>query len=112
MAEAELYKQIASTGILGILLVASILALVRIYRDLIAEKNSRIEDATKFNTLALAMQKEMILATQSLVKIARSFEVREERIERELMMRTRPTPARPFRVAVGDDDPEGEESGP
>lgn len=96
MAETELYKQVATAGILGVLLLMAILAIIRLYRDLVVEKNNRIEDATKFNTLALQMQKEMILATQSLVKIADSFEKREDRLEREFAMRTRTTPVAPF----------------
>jgi len=119
MAEAEVYKQIASLGIVGVLLVASLIALRSVYNSFIAEKTARIDDAQKFNTLALSMQKEMILATQSLVKIADAFEKREERLEREFAARAHTTPAAPFtprrpfasKVDIPDDDEGGGHDG-
>lgn len=60
MNASEPLAQIASTGIVGALLVLAIIAIVYLHRQLSAEKDARIEDSQKFTTLAMSMQKEVI----------------------------------------------------
>lgn len=80
--------QVAGTGIVGALLVLALVALWWKDRQLEREKHSRIEDAKAFNTLALAMQREVITAVQKLSELVEIWEKREadrertERVER------------------------------
>lgn len=105
MAETAL-AQLASSGVLGIVLVLSLLALVRKDAALRETDNARIEDAQKFNTLCLSLQKEVITAISTLSKIAELWEKKEEdrqRLARELAMQTQNTP-REMRAGRGAHD--------
>jgi hypothetical protein len=81
------YASLASTGVVGVILVLTILAL-RVKDDALStEKNARIEDAQKFLALALSLQKEVTLAVSALTEIVKKWEKREEeqeRLEREV----------------------------
>lgn len=93
----SMLAQLAGTGVVGAFLVLSLLALRAKDASLTAEKNSRIEDAQKFNALCLSLQKEVMTAIGTLGKIADTWEKKEadrQTLARELALRTTATPYR------------------
>lgn len=85
-----LLQQLASTGVVG--LVAAIFLYLYLAERKVSQKefHSRIEDAQKYSSLAMALQKEVITAVQALTKIAAHLEKQDEqkeRLERELALR-------------------------
>jgi hypothetical protein len=76
--ENQLLSQLASTGIVGVLLVIALYTLRTKDRELKAEMQLRIEDAQKFNTLAMSLQKEVI---QSVSRLGEIVEWAEKRID-------------------------------
>lgn len=91
----QLYQQLASTGVVGVLLVLALIAVRMMYKELkeareehakqlAAEKQNRIDDAKAFNGLAMALQKEVITAVTKLGEIVDAWEKREdERLRNE-----------------------------
>lgn len=82
METGGLLSQIASTGIVGVFLVIALIALHRRDGELQTEKNLRIADAGKYLELALALQKDVIVAVKTLGEIVEKWERREEERER------------------------------
>ncbi len=85
--------QLASSGVLGAFLVLVLFALRAKDNALRAADNARIEDAQKFNTLCLSLQKEVITAISTLAKLAELWEKKEEdreQLARELALRNPP----------------------
>jgi hypothetical protein len=79
----EMMRQLASTGVVGVLLVLALFALREKDRQLNAEKTARIEDAGKFNALAMSLQREVIAAVNKLSDMLEIWERREsERTKR------------------------------
>jgi energy-converting hydrogenase A subunit M len=78
----HILAQLASTGVVGVLLVLAILALRAKDAALIEEQHSRIEDAKAYLALAMALQKEVIAAVSKLADIVEIFERRETERER------------------------------
>ena len=74
----QLFSQIASTGVVGALLVIALLALRAKDKELKAEMTARIADSERFNQTALAIQKEVMTAVS---KLAEMVKFTEERIE-------------------------------
>jgi CTP synthase (UTP-ammonia lyase) len=100
----QLYQQLASTGVVGVFLVLALLSLRSTYNALVAEKNARIEDVQKFNTLCLALQKEVITSISTLAKIAERTEKKEEERDRDARIaaiRTQQTPQHELRPMGG-----------
>lgn len=92
---APLLTQLASTGVVGIFLVIALFALRHKDKALEDEKNARIKDAHDYTSLAMTLQKDVILAVKTLGEIVEKWEKREEereRFEREITMRTQGTP--------------------
>lgn len=70
--------QIASTGVVGALLIVTMFALREKDKQLKAEMAARIEDAAKFNTLAMSLQREVIQAVHKLGEMLAIWERRDE----------------------------------
>lgn len=88
MTEA-LFGQLASTGTVGVLLVLALFALRAKDRELKAEMNARIEDAIKFNTLAMSLQREVIQAVNDLGKMLDILVEKQHGEERTMQVRPR-----------------------
>lgn len=84
----EMFRQLASTGVVGALLVLTLLALREKDKQLKAEMQARIEDASKFNTLSMALQREVIAAVGKLGEMLDLWERRDA--EREHRRGERP----------------------
>lgn len=80
-----LLGQIASTGIVGVFLAIALLALREKDKQLKAEMAARIDDAAKFNTLAMSLQREVIQAVHKLGEMLTIW----ERLEEERQSRNR-----------------------
>lgn len=76
MTEAIL-GQLASTGVVGALLVLALLALRDKDRQLKAEMLARIEDAKKYNDMSMALQREVMAAVDQLGRMIEMIERRE-----------------------------------
>ncbi len=76
--EMQALSQLASTGVVGVLLVLTLLALRSKDRELRAESQARIEDAKKYNDLAMNLQKQMIESVNKQGEIMDRFEAIEE----------------------------------
>jgi len=78
----QLLSQIASTGVVGALLVIALLALRAKDKELKAEMSARIADGERFRESILAIQKEVMTAVASLAGMVKFTEQRiEERDE-------------------------------
>ena len=73
----EMFRQLASTGVVGALLVLTLLALREKDRQLKAEMLARIEDAAKFHTLSMSLQREVIAAVGKLGEMLDLWERRD-----------------------------------
>lgn len=103
---ADLFKTVASTGIVGVFLVIALLALKDKDKKLNDEKDARIKDSAQYLALAMSLQEKVISAVKSLAEIVEKWEKREEereRLEREIAARTKATPYR-GRVMPHDDE--------
>lgn len=74
----QLIGQLASTGVVGVLLGLAILALRDKDKQLRTEMEARIADAAKFNTLAMSLQREVIEAVNKLGDMLTIMERRDE----------------------------------
>lgn len=74
----SLLGQIASHGIVGTMLGLALLALRAKDKELKAEMAARIEDAQKLNTIAMALQREVIQAVHKLSEMLAIWERRDE----------------------------------
>jgi len=74
--------QIASSGILGALLVIALFALWQKDKELQREKNARIEDAKQYNMLSMSLQREVIQAVEKLSDIVQIWKQQSERDRR------------------------------
>lgn len=72
----EASKQVIATGVVGALLVLAIGAIAYLFRELRIETRARIDDAGKLNTIAMALQREVITAVNELVRIVEILEKR------------------------------------
>lgn len=90
----ELFGQLASTGVVGVLLVIALLALRDVYRQLNAAKDdcsskiqaemqARVDDAKRFNELSMSLQREIIEAVSKLGDMLDLLEKRDLERERE-----------------------------
>ncbi len=86
-----LLQQLASTGIVGLLLALALFALRDMQRQLKEEMKARIEDAAKNTQTVLALQRELIEATQQIAAMLDLFRKVWERME------TPPAPPAPER---------------
>lgn len=75
---AEALSQLAGTGVVGALLVVCMFALRQKDKELSDEKASRIKDAQDYTTLAMSLQKEVIIAVTKLSEIVDVWEKREQ----------------------------------
>lgn len=83
MEMTQFLGQVASTGIVGVLLVIALLTLRAKDRELSEEKDARIKDAKDWNTQALTIQKEVSDSLAKLSEIFKIWEKREQERERE-----------------------------
>jgi len=81
MGDIQLFGQLASTGVVGVLLALAILALRAKDRELQLEKAARIEDSKAMMTLAMELQKQVILAVNKLSELVETWEKREQQRE-------------------------------
>ena len=72
----EASKQVIATGVVGALLVLAIDAIAYLFRELRIETRARIDDAGKLNTIAMALQREVITVVNELVRIVEILEKR------------------------------------
>lgn len=79
--ENQVLSQLASTGVVGVLLVLSLLALRHKDREMTMEKQARIDDAKAYLNLAMSLQQQVIVAVNKLSEIVDAWERRDE--ERE-----------------------------
>lgn len=89
-----LLQQLASSGVLGVVLVLALLALRTKDRELRGESQARIDDAQRMLELSMRLQKDVTLAVAALTEIVDKWEKREEereRLSREVAMRALPT---------------------
>lgn len=79
-------EQLAGHGILGALLVVSLIALRALHQELAAERAARIQDAKDGMTLLLAVQKEVLVAIDKLTDLYSMVqdERREEKAARRV----------------------------
>lgn len=99
MDPTDATNKIAATGVVGACLILAIIAIVKMYYDLKAErqsrldeKDARIEDALKYASLLNASQKEISTISSNLGKVAEAQEnerEERERLQRELQFRDR-----------------------
>lgn len=71
-------QQLASTGVVGALLVVAIFALRAKDKELQQEKAARIDDAKAYLQLAMSLQEQVITAVNKLSEIWEAWEKREE----------------------------------
>ena len=83
--ETQLWGQLASTGVVGVLLVLALLALRQKDKELKDEQQARIEDAKAYLKLAMSLQEQVLGAVNKLAEIVEAWERREE--EREKLER-------------------------
>jgi len=81
--QLQILGQLASTGVVGLLLVLTLYALRDKDRKLQSEMAARIEDAKKYNDLSMALQREVIQAVTKLGEMLEIWERREEAQERD-----------------------------
>lgn len=74
----QIFTQIASTGVVGALLVLALFALREKDKQLKDEMTARIEDAGRFNTLSMSLQREVIGAVEKLGEMLEIVERRED----------------------------------
>lgn len=119
--DLNLWQQILSTGVVGAMLIISLLVIRFLYNELSAtkeklaaahiehgkelatEKDRRIDDTQKQNGVLLANAKEQTIAIQALTHVTERIEdtnKEKERLERELAMRAIPTPVQTFSPIV------------
>ena len=72
--ETQLFTQIASTGVVGVLLVVVLLAYRQKDRELKEEQQARIADAKSYLDLAMKLQEQVIIAVQKLSEIVEYLE--------------------------------------
>ena len=80
--EVQVLSQLAGTGVVGVLLVLSLLALRHKDRELKLEQQARIEDAKAYLNLAMSLQSQVIVAVNKLSEIVDAWERRDEERER------------------------------
>lgn len=93
--------QLASTGVVGALLVVALVALQRKDQEAREESRARVEDSQRFLTLAVDLQAKVTQAVHALTEIVDKWERREEereRLVRETALRVpTPPPIRPVK---------------
>jgi hypothetical protein len=82
LMEVQVLSQLAGTGVVGVLLVLSLLALRHKDRELKNEQQARIEDAKAYLNLAMSLQSQVIVAVNKLSEIVDAWERRDEERER------------------------------
>ncbi len=76
--EVQFLAQLASTGVVGVLLVITLLALRSKDKELQDEKAARIKDAQDMMNLIMKLQQEVIIAVGKLSDLVESWEKREQ----------------------------------
>ena len=75
--ETQLLSQLASTGVVGVLLVLALLALRSKDKELKDEQQARIEDAKSYLKLAMSLQEQVISAVTKLSDIVEYLQSRD-----------------------------------